>query len=437
MTQIILIAIFLLLPWIKIGGQQAVLLDLPGRKFALFGVTFWAHDAPMIFFVLAILTMSLALMTALWGRVWCGWACPQTVFIDGVFRRIEELIEGNHIERRKLDDAPMDAKKFFKRSLKWILFTAVTLVITHSFLAYFVGADRLVEMVQHKPAENWTNFLIILVTSGIILFDFAWFREQFCIIACPYGRFQSVLMGPRSKNVVYDYNRGEPRKGKAPKGEEADCVNCYRCVQVCPTGVDIRRGTQMECIACTACIDACDEIMEKVNKPKGLIRYDSERNITENRTSDGFEFRPRIALYAVLLVAAIAGMSYSLNTRQNFHLAVIRGEEPFSLITQSDGTEIVTNHFKIHLNNQSFDDVKVELTLPKQYVDQQLELVSPINPVDVPAGGDMVRTHIFIKSPKSFTLGKGQAYAEIEMTIKEKDKTETVIKQISLLGPNQ
>ena len=257
-TQIILIAIFLLLPWIKIGGQQAVLLDLPGRKFALFGVTFWAHDAPMIFFVLAILTMSLALMTALWGRVWCGWACPQTVFIDGVFRRIEELIEGNHIERRKLDDAPMDAKKFFKRSLKWILFTAVTLVITHSFLAYFVGADRLVEMVQHKPAENWTNFLIILVTSGIILFDFAWFREQFCIIACPYGRFQSVLMGPRSKNVVYDYNRGEPRKGKAPKGEEADCVNCYRCVQVCPTGVDIRRGTQMECIACTACIDACD-----------------------------------------------------------------------------------------------------------------------------------------------------------------------------------
>ncbi|MEZ4872141.1 MAG: 4Fe-4S binding protein [Bdellovibrionales bacterium] len=203
----ILIIIFLALPWIKIGGHQAILLDIPGRQFSFFGIHFWAHDAPLIFFIFAFLTLGLAFVTAIWGRVWCGWACPQTVFIDGIYRRIETWIEGSHLARRKLDLQDWNREKILKRSSKWLAFFVVSFLISHSFLAYFVGSQAIIEYVQHPPSENWTTFLIVMSFTAFLLFDFGWFREQFCIIMCPYGRFQSVLMDESSLAIVYDENR--------------------------------------------------------------------------------------------------------------------------------------------------------------------------------------------------------------------------------------
>ena len=281
-VQAVLLLFFLFLPWVEIQGRHALLLDLAQRRFEIFGLSLRAHNAPLLFLVFAAAAFGLFFTTAIYGRIWCGWACPQTVFIDGVFRRIEKWVEGSALERRKMDKEPFTLKKLSKRSLKWTLYLAATLVITHSFLAYFVGTDKIAEMIQKPPAENWGSFLFMLVSTAIILFDFAWFREQFCTLVCPYGRFQSVLMDKASMIVAYDTSRGEPRAtpqakiiAKNHNTQVGDCVNCYRCVQVCPTGIDIRRGVQMECIACTACIDACDDVMTKIKKPTGLIRYDS------------------------------------------------------------------------------------------------------------------------------------------------------------------
>jgi cytochrome c oxidase accessory protein FixG len=229
-VQVILLLVFLVLPWIRIGGHQAILLDIARRRFAIFGLSFWAHDAPMLFFVFGGAALTLAFVTAVWGRVWCGWACPQTVFIDGVFRRIERWIEGDHVVRRALDAQPWDTDKFFKKAVKWSLFSAVSLLLTHSFLAYFVGTDALEVMIRRPPAEHPASFAFMAAATAVILFDFGWFREQFCTVVCPYGRFQSILMDDRSLAVAYNVSR------------DADCVKCFRCVRVCPTGIDIRHG---------------------------------------------------------------------------------------------------------------------------------------------------------------------------------------------------
>ncbi|MGZ3696759.1 MAG: 4Fe-4S dicluster domain-containing protein, partial [Bdellovibrionota bacterium] len=209
----VLLVIFLTLPWLRISGEQALLLDIPGRKFAILGLTFWAHDAPILVFVFGGTAILLAAVTAIWGRVWCGWACPQTVFVDAVFRRIERAIEGDSVKRRMLASAPLGWGKFAKRFAKWTLFAVCSLVISHSFLAYFVGTRKLAEMIARPPFENIPSFLFMLGTTLLVLFDFGWFREQFCTLVCPYGRFQSVLMDDRSKAVAYDAKRGEPRRG--------------------------------------------------------------------------------------------------------------------------------------------------------------------------------------------------------------------------------
>jgi len=275
-VQVALILFFLVLPWLKWNGVQLFLFDIPNRTFHLFGILFKAHDAPLIFLVLAIVTIGLAFITALFGRVWCGWACPQTVFIDGVFRRIETWVQGDYLKRRKLTKDPWTSEKISKISFTWFLYFIVSAIIAHSFVAYFVGSDRLIAMILGTPQENWTAFTIVMGMTLVLLFDFGWFREQFCIIACPYGRIQAVLMDKKSMSVIYDYNRGEPRKDPAvSKDKQGDCVNCRRCVEVCPTGIDIRRGIQMECIGCTSCIDGCDVIMTEVKKPLGLIGYHS------------------------------------------------------------------------------------------------------------------------------------------------------------------
>lgn len=356
-TQAVLILVFLALPWLSVGGHQAILIDVAGREFAIFGLVFFAHDVPLVFFLLAMATLGLAFATAVWGRVWCGWACPQTVFIDGIFRRIEGWVEGSALTRRQALLEPMTPSRFARKALKWILFTAVSSLIAHSFAAYFVGASRLISMMGTSPGENWGYFVLISSITAALVFDFGWFREQFCVIMCPYGRFQSVLMDRTSLAVIYDEKRGEPRRGAVAPGQPTgDCVACGRCVQVCPTGIDIRKGVQMDCIACTACIDACDEIMDKVKKPRGLIRYSNEAGTTWTLR------KPRAILYLVLIAASALGLIFVVAGRSELDASLVRANDAvFQKIVGADGSEMLVNHRRLHLKNQTDAPLAVRL----------------------------------------------------------------------------
>ncbi len=431
-TEIFLVIFFLVLPWIKIGGHQALLLNIGERKFSIFGLTFWAHDAPLIFFILAFLTIGLAFVTAVWGRIWCGWGCPQTVFIDGIFRRLEYLIIGSHVQQRNLAQAPWDVRKFLKLSVLWTLFTIASLVIAHSFLAYFVGADRLVEMTRHNPGENWTIFVIMAFLTAVFLFDFGWFREQFCIIVCPYGRFQSVLLDDDSLTVSYDSVRGEPRKGSVKPGQtEGDCISCYKCVAVCPTGIDIRNGLQLECIGCTACIDACDEVMEKIEKPKGLIRYATGRTLKGLKTR---WLRPRVAIYVVLLVAVVSALIFSVQRREEIVVTILRGKDtPFQIIKNGDGSEVIINHFKMHMKNQSFDDIRLKMIIPEELKEKKIEIISQSESYDLGAGKDLT-VHFFVKFPQTVTGSSGTESVKLSFIDEKNNKIEAE-EDIQLVGP--
>lgn len=431
-VDVILVLFFLVLPWVKINGHQALLLDFMERKFAILGVTFWSHDGPLIFFILATLSIGLAFVTAIWGRVWCGWACPQTVFIDGIFRRIEYWIIGSHIRQMNLARAPWNGEKIFKLSLVWTLFSIVSLIIAHSFLAYFVGAERLVEMTQHNPRENWTVFLIMAFITGLLLFDFGWFREQFCIIMCPYGRFQSVLMDEDSLTVSYDPYRGEPRRGVAGPGEhEGDCIDCYRCVAVCPTGIDIRRGLQMECIGCTACIDACDEVMEKIDKPRGLIRYATGNSLKGIRPR---RIRPRVAIYSALLVVVFAMLAITISRREDIMVTILRGKDsPYQVVKSEAGTDQVINHFKMHLKNQTFDDVSLKLVVPGIWKHERIELITQTDTVNLAPGEDLT-LHFFVKFPKEVTGNIGTKSISLDF-LDLNDNRIKMVKDVKLVGP--
>ena len=285
-------------------------------------------------------------------------------------------------------------------------------------------------MIQHSPNDNWTNFLIICVTTAIILFDFGWFREQFCLIMCPYGRFQSVLMDKNSMAVLYDAKRGEPRRTKDTKDNSGDCVNCYRCVSVCPTGIDIRNGLQMECIACTACIDACDEIMEKVNKPKGLIRYGSEASLLEEKTQN---VRPRTLLYGAILIFLGIGFSISLAKKKAVDFSIIRAvEEPYKVVTTHDGSEEVVNHFKVHIQNQSTSEILTEYKLKAENADYTL--VAPDNPART-GSGQKKWIHFFVKVNKEKFKNLTNKELQLEFTTKGKVVDIQTVKTITLLGP--
>lgn len=436
-VQAVLIVILLLLPWIKVGGHQALLLDIVERKFSVFGLTFWAHDGPLIFFILALLTIGLAFVTAVWGRVWCGWACPQTVFIDGVFRRIEYWIIGSHIKQRNLARSGWNGEKVVKYSAVWSLFTIVSLIVAHSFLAYFVGAERLVEMTQLNPGDNWTVFLVMAFITGVILFDFGWFREQFCIIMCPYGRIQSVLMDESSINVSYDFKRGEPRRGTVNDlDQEGDCIDCFRCVDVCPTGIDIRKGLQMECIACTACMDACDEVMTKVDKPKGLIRYASEQEIEGATTRF---MRPRTIIYSLLLLTVAGGLLFNISNRQDVMITILRGtDSPYQVVNnREDGAESVSgdyeivNHFKSHFKNQSFDEITLSIELPEALEKKGVEVITQSKVINIQPGKNL-NIHFFVRFPQNLVPTGSD---KIELNFRDVNDHRVFKKEVRLVGP--
>ena len=353
-----LIAIYLLVPWIPVNGHPAVFLDIAGRRFHFFGYTLAAQDTWLLFFGVSGLGFGLFFLTALFGRLWCGWACPQTVFLDHVYRRIERWLEGDALARRALKLAPMTAGKFARRAIKHGLYLLASLIITHLFLAYFVSLPELWSFMRAAPGEHWAAFLFVFVAAGILYFNFAWFREQLCIVICPYGRLQSALTDDHSLSIGYDARRGEPRGKrhrdqatcnllgyKTPGVKLGDCVDCDRCVQVCPTGIDIRHGLQMECIGCAACIDACDEVMAKVHRPAGLIRYDSFAGLTGGVTR---WVRPHTILYGVLLLVGTAVAAFAFSTVKPANFLVYRTGSAAYFV----GADEVRNQFMVRLVNK-------------------------------------------------------------------------------------
>ncbi|MDR2982144.1 MAG: cytochrome c oxidase accessory protein CcoG [Puniceicoccales bacterium] len=342
----LLIAIYIALPWIKIGGNPAVFLDIAARRFHLFGITLSLTDIWYLFFAVTGLGILIFFTTALLGRIWCGWTCPQTVFLDFVFRRIERWLEGDRAARRRLDKtAWADPNKIIRRGAKIIIFFIISALIAHIFLSYFVSLPALYTMMSESPLQHWGSFVFVSVATLIFFFNFYWFREQLCIIICPYGRFQSVLIDDDSLVVGYDAKRGEPR-GKPSQTDVGDCVDCHRCVQVCPTGIDIRQGLQIECVSCSACIDACNEIMDKLKRPRGLIRYDSMHALDGNKTRF---FRPRIVIYGILMLIGAVVASIALSHYSPASLMVTRMPgDPYTILS---GT--VQNRFKVRLINKS------------------------------------------------------------------------------------
>jgi cytochrome c oxidase accessory protein FixG len=423
----LMIALFLLLPWLHINGQQALHLNIAERSFMIFGLFLRAHDAPLLFFIFLGFAVGIAFVTAIWGRFWCGWACPQTVFIETVFRRIETWIEGNHRDRRALDAGVWDANKVTKKSIKWLIFLFVSLVITHSFLAYFVGSREVLAMILRPPTENWTSFLVILFTTGVILFDFGWFREQFCVVMCPYGRFQSVMLDDQSVVVSYDAKRGEPRRGlQVPHG---DCVNCFRCVQVCPTGIDIRRGLQLECIACTACIDACDEVMQKTNRPLGLIRHASQAELNGAKPHI---WRPRTFAYLAILTIAAGAFIFLLSSHKSLEVAVLRAKDvPYQVVPIENGATILVNHFVLELSNQDQTEASIDIRVASNQLILGAEIVMPMRPILLKSG-EQRRADFFLRFPKEMIQnGLGRIQVEIR-----RDEKPLKTMEVTVVGPN-
>jgi cytochrome c oxidase accessory protein FixG len=350
-----LIAIWASLPWIQIDGRPALYLDVARRRFFLFGGTFNAQDFWLVFFLLSGVGLALIFITTVFGRIWCGWACPQTVFLEGVFRRIERFVEGPRNQRIRRNAGPMTFDKLWRKGVKHALFILAALFVSHIFLSFFVSMPSLLEMMQDSPAEHPTPFAWMAVVSLILYGNFAWFREQLCLIICPYGRLQSVMTDRDTLVVGYDAVRGEPR-GKLKDPNAGDCIDCGRCVAVCPTGIDIRNGLQLDCIGCTACIDACDEIMDKVKRPRGLIRYDSLNGLEHREKRI---FRPRLLLYGAVVVLWAIGAFFAFSSHTPFEANMLRLRgAPYHMV---DDRETVRNLFQIHLVNKDGDPATFEL----------------------------------------------------------------------------
>ncbi|MCH8474118.1 MAG: cytochrome c oxidase accessory protein CcoG [Opitutales bacterium] len=350
-----IILLYAILPWIPVNGAPAVFLDVSSRRFHLFGYTFVSQDFWLVFFLITGLAFTLFYVTSILGRVWCGYACPHTVFLEGLFRRVERLIDGDARKRQQLDQASWTPGKVVRRVVKHGIYLLLALLIAHIFISYFVSIPRLYGMISASPMANSGVFLWMVILTGILYFNFSWFREQLCIIICPYGRLQSALIDDDSIVIGYDEKRGEPR-GKVTDPNAGDCIDCRRCVDVCPTGIDIRQGLQMECIGCAACVDACDEIMDRVKRPRGLVRYDSLNGLAGKARRI---LRPRTFLYTALFLLGAAIFTFSL-----------RSVEPvtFSATRMGGGSyfleeDAIRNQFNVRFINKENHPREVEVAV--------------------------------------------------------------------------
>jgi cytochrome c oxidase accessory protein FixG len=394
----VLILVYVALPWLRVDGRPAVNIDLPGRSASLFGLTFTNQDFYLMFFVLTGIGFGLFVVTALWGRIWCGYACPQTVFLEGLYRKIERWIEGPRVARIRRNLGPATADKVARKILKHAFFIFFSYAIAHVFLSYFIPVEELLNVIRSNPREHMSAFGWSMFWTGVLYFNYAWFREQTCIVICPYGRLQSSLIDEDTIIIGYDEGRGEPRHKGVRNGvdEGGDCIDCYRCVEVCPTGIDIRGGLQLECIGCANCIDACDEIMTRIGKPRGLVRYDSQSSF------EGGErkrlLRPRVFVYMVLGLVGLTVATLAVSSRESFHANALRTRGmPYTL---EEGR--IRNLYTIRVQNKSDSDGVYMIDLENAPEGLEMIMPQPTLRLDSLADG---------RSPVFFYLGR-EAYSE-------------------------
>ena len=393
-------------PFVKINGNQFMMFNVLERRFNIFGFPFWPQDFYLFVVSMIVGVVFVILFTVIFGRIFCGWICPQTIFLEMVFRRIEYWIEGDRGAQIRLEKQEWNAEKIRKKATKWFIFLIISFFIANVFLAYLISSDELLKMISEGPENHLRTLISLFIFTGIFYFIFAWFREQVCIIACPYGRLQGVLLDNKSINVAYDFVRGEKEFGRAKFNKQenraasgkGDCIDCKQCVHVCPTGIDIRNGTQLECINCTACIDECDAIMEGVGLPKGLIRYASEDEIEKNAK---FKFTARMKGYSAVLFILIGILAGLLFLRTDVEAVILRlpGE-----LFQHKGDNISNIYtFKIiNKTNNDFNDIHFKLVGIKG----NLKLVGEQD----------------LKVPKQ-GMKSGTLFIEINQFILESDKT--------------
>ena len=361
-VAVTLLTLFFAGPFIRLNGQPFLLLNLFERKFIIFGQPFWPQDFFLLALTLITFFVFVILFTVAFGRLWCGWACPQTLFMEMVFRKIEYWIEGDAPAQRRLNAAPWTAEKVSKKALKQLIFILISVLIAHVAMSYLIGIEEVKKIVSQPPSEHLSGFMGLVAFTTIFYGVFAYFREQACIAVCPYGRLQGVLLTKESLVVAYDWLRGEPR-GKvrkqpiASENKTGDCIDCKLCIHVCPTGIDIRNGTQLECVNCTACMDVCDEVMLKTGKPSGLIRYTSFNGI-----KNGVQriFTGRVIGYSVVLMALMMLLGYFIFTRADVETTVLRA--PGTLYTKTDDGDI-TNVYQMEFVNKTFRDIDLELRM--------------------------------------------------------------------------
>ena len=369
LASIIYLIIFFGLPFIKIHGEPMFMINVLKRKFILFGQIFGPQD--FFIFALGMLTFMvfIILFTVVFGRVFCGWACPQTVFMEMVFRKIEYWIDGDYTKQRQLKEMPWNGYKIRKRVTKIVIFYLLSFIIANFFMAYLISMDEVLHYIREGISSHFGTFMALIGFSTVFFFVFYWFREQVCIVVCPYGRLQGVLLDKNSIVVAYDYVRGEPR-GKLKKETTehlGDCIDCAACVRVCPTGIDIRNGTQLECVNCTACIDSCDEIMVSVKKPTGLIRFASESQVAK---SEKPKINARIIAYSVVLLALVSALGFMLASRDDVDVTILRTSGSVYQ-TLPDGK--IGNIYNAKLANKTHEDIP--LTLKLENIQGEIEVI--------------------------------------------------------------
>jgi cytochrome c oxidase accessory protein FixG len=361
-VSIILLLLLFLSPHIYVNGEPLILFNIIERKFVFFGQIFWPQDLYIFAFTMIIAIVFVILFTVIFGRIFCGWICPQTIFMEMVFRKIEYWIEGDWTHQKKLNNQPWNGQKIMKKVSKHGLFLGVSFLISNTFLAYIIGAEELWKIQTSPLSTHFVGFVAMVIFTLVFYMVFSVLREQVCTTICPYGRLQGVLLDKNSIVVAYDHKRGETRakfkknEDRAEKGQ-GDCIDCYQCVNVCPTGIDIRNGTQLDCVNCTACIDACDNIMEAIDKPKGLIRYASENNIEGGKK---FTWTTRTYAYSALLVLLLGVWGYLIMSRTNFDATILKQRGSTYKKTE-DGRLI--NIYEINLINKTKNSYEIKLEL--------------------------------------------------------------------------